>query len=197
MTLFVDASFCDRTGAAGWGAWAIRDDWGKGAFTGGTIKLADYRISSSTTAEIAGIALALWRLKAAGSLAGLHTLMIQCDNVAALAYIFQHVPNSTINYGPKSRENKSQHIRDKHKVRSPVVKKVLQTIRETVKGITIELRHVKGHQDPSSGGRAWVNHQCDREADRHMRALRKEIDDLEKHGYSRPELLHEKDRGAE
>lgn len=191
MTLFVDASFCDRTGAGGWGAWAIRDDWGKGAFSGGSIKLTGVQLSSSTTAEIAGIALALWRLKAAGSLDGLRVIMIQCDNVAALSYIFQHVPNATVNHGPKSKENKSGHIRDKHKVKSPVVKKILQTIRETLKGITVELRHVKGHQNPGSGGRAWVNHQCDREADRWMRELRKEIDDLAKYGYSRPQLPHE------
>lgn len=79
MTLFVDSSFCHKTGAGGWGGWAVRDDWQRGQFSGGPIRLREHAVDSSNTAEIAGIALALWRLHAGDALKGVTEILIQCD----------------------------------------------------------------------------------------------------------------------
>ncbi|QIG69500.1 ribonuclease H protein [Rhizobium phage RHph_Y1_1] len=173
MTLFADASLCSETGAAGWGSWAIRDGWGRGRFQGGQIKLKDCKkITSSNTAETAGIALALWQHYVQGDLKDLEAIMIQCDNLTALGYIKTRLPWAVV--------SKAKGIKHGGNIvpvgdASPVVRRMVDTIAETVQGIQVTLRHVKGHNDPSMDGRSWVNNQCDAEAKRHMKALRKEL----------------------
>lgn len=172
MTLFADASLCSETGAAGWGSWAIRDGWGRGRFQGGQIKLKDTKITASNTAETAGIALALWQHYVQGDLKDLEAIMIQCDNLTALGYIKMRLPWAVV--------SKAKGIKHGGNIvpvggQSPVVRRMVDTIAETVQGMQVTLRHVKGHNDPEADGRSWVNNQCDAEAKRHMKALRKEL----------------------
>lgn len=172
MTLFADASLCSETGAAGWGSWAIRDGWGRGRFQGGQIKLIGPKITASNTAELAGIALALWQHYVQGDLKGLTSIMIQCDNLTALGYILAKMPRAIV-----SKKPGLAHGGNIVPVRggSPVVERMLDTVAETLHGLTVTLRHVKGHNDPEMDGRSWVNNQCDAEAKRHMKELRKQL----------------------
>ena len=56
LTLFVDASFCHRTHAAGYGAWAKKATFEKGLIFGGPLPRG---IRNAGEAELGGIALAL------------------------------------------------------------------------------------------------------------------------------------------
>lgn len=175
MTLFADASLCSRTGAAGWGSWAIRDDWGRGKFQGGPIK-SHLKIKASNNAEIAGIALALWYHWKAGDLVGVNSILIQCDNVTALGYICQKIRRTTVSVAKVNRHHpriKATGFNDELTIAA------LQTIADTLKEIpNVAVRHVKGHSG-AGDGRSWVNERCDSEARRHMQARRKELDKVE------------------
>lgn len=170
MTLFVDSSLHPPTGAAGYGAWAKRDDWGRGRFSGGPITLKKGRLDNSNETELAGIALALWYHHKEGNLENVFELMIQCDNTAALAFILNRVPKSRV------IRTGNAFIRTKPKNKNPIVPVVLDTIADLVKGKQVALRHIKGHQGGELAGRAWVNMQCDQEARRHMLAQRKYLE---------------------
>lgn len=172
MTLFADASFCPRTGAAGWGSWAIRDDWQRGKLQGGPIK-AHRKIKASNNAEVAGIALALWYHKHAGDLDGLTDILLQCDNVIALGYIKQKIHRTTVSVAKVNRHHPrivACGFSDK------LVIAATQTIADMLEEIpNVGVRHVKGHSK-TGDSRSWVNEQCDKEARRHMLVVRKEID---------------------
>lgn len=168
MTLFADASFHPRTGAGGWGAWAIRDDWNRGQFLGGPIKFKNHKIDNSNTAEMAGIALALWQLDKQQALDGVEQVMIQCDNIAALGFIHKKIPRTKI------IAQRGIFI-GKTRWQNPVVAVMLDTIKEILDGKQVQVKHVKGHQGGELNGRAWVNTQCDAEARRHMTAMKREL----------------------
>lgn len=172
MTLFADASFCHKTGAGGWGAWAKRDDWPKGEFLGGPL---DCELRSSTTAELCGIACALWHCFDVGHLSGVSSLMVQCDNTEALSLIGHMLPTAFV-YGSGDRRDQ-QHLPAVKPGRlrklSIVENEALTVIATAVGDTRVLLRHVKGHTDRDTG-RAWVNGHCDAEARRHMEVLRKQ-----------------------
>lgn len=168
MTLFVDASFHPQSGAGGWGSWAIRDEWPQGVFQGGPIRFKAHEIDNSNTAELAGIALALWSHNQQGHLVDLDEVMIQCDNVAALSCIHKRVPRTRI-------VTQRGIFIGKTSWNNPVVPIILDTIKSTLASTRVALKHVKGHSDPRKDGRSWVNMQCDREARKHMSAMRKEL----------------------
>lgn len=50
ITVFVDASHCPQTKAAGWGAWAKGHGWERGIACGGPLKMSPL---NSSEAEIA------------------------------------------------------------------------------------------------------------------------------------------------
>lgn len=167
VTIFADASFCPKTGAAGWGAWAIRDGWGKGRFMGGPIRR---QIRNSTEAEICGLASAVHDLHRAKLLADVEAFILQCDNVAALGSIHHRVPWARWAKSCDARDV-AAHFR-KTKLRD-IEAEAIDAIKQITFGHAVWLRHVKGHV--SGTGRNWVNQQCDAEAGRHMRAMRLEL----------------------
>src|SRR5262245_1015771 len=79
VAIFADASFCPKSGAVGWGAWAKRDTWGRGKFMGGPIRR---EIRNSTEAELCGIAAAIWQLNSEGLITDAAAFVVQCDNLA-------------------------------------------------------------------------------------------------------------------
>ena len=168
MTLFVDASFHPTTGAGGWGAWAKRDDWDRGRFFGGPIAFKEHKLDNSNTAEMAGIALALWVLGRDGVLAEVTEITIQCDNIAALGFINKRVSRVTI------IAQKGIFI-GKATWQNPVVPIMLDTVRKLLDGKRVKIKHVKGHQSKDKDGRGWVNMQCDAEARRHMQTMKKAL----------------------
>lgn len=168
MTLFVDASFHPETRAAGWGSWAIRDDWNKGRIMGGPVLYRDGKPETSNAAELAGIALALWKHDRLGDLQGVTRFLLQCDNIVALALIKQTIPGTRVVHTNKAHIGKTS-FKD-HKT-----EQVIETIREIIDGRSLSVKHVKGHKANASG-RFWVNTACDAEARKHMTEMRKKIE---------------------
>lgn len=175
MTMFADASLCLETRAGGWGAWIKRDDWGRGMTLGGQLRCP---LKGSTTAELCGIACALWHARDRGYLSGILHLMIQCDNVSALGLLRIPLPHARM--APSGEKTDVQWL-------APVKPLTLHRLSDTekealdvVKGalpdasIAVSLRHVKGHGTGETG-RSWVNEQCDAEARRHMVTLRRQL----------------------
>lgn len=165
ITIFADASFCPKTRAAGWGAWAKRDGWQAGRFFGGPLRR---EITNSTQAEVCAMASALWRLNQDALIADAHTFVIQCDNVAALAAI-RRLPNSG---WTRSDDRRDADLAVRRGELAPIEQEAVEAIETIAQGRPIWLRHVKGHV--SGTGRNWVNRQCDAEARRHMQAVRAE-----------------------
>lgn len=169
MTLFVDASFCPNSLAAGWGSWAKRDDWDKGRYRGSALRTRN-PITSSNAAEIAGIGMSLWQHQQLGDLQGLTGLMIQCDNVAALGFISTAIPRAV--------RSGSQRLQPLEWGDDPLVAEVMEVIEASLVGVpAIGLRHVKAHTK-NRDGRSWVNRRCDAIARKGMISRRKELIEL-------------------
>ncbi len=171
MTLFADASFCHQTGAGGWGAWAKRDDWPKGEFLGGPLEC---ELRSSTSAELAGIACAVWHWHDVGRFSGINSLMLQCDNTEALALLRIRLRGAFV-YGSGDKRDQ-QHLPNVRPSRlaslSTVENEALQVIESALGDMRVLLRHVKGHTGEDVG-RSWVNEKCDQEAKRQMQTVRR------------------------
>lgn len=168
ITVFSDASFCQRTRAAGWGAWAKRDDWRVGQFSGGRIELKSGEVECSQTAELAGIGLALWHHRRQGSFEGVDSVLLQCDSTGTLSLIKQVIPTAGIVASGKAIIGRSS-------IKAQVAPLILSTIKDALEGKRLALKHVKGHTNRRDG-RSWVNDQCDREARGYMLMMRKERD---------------------
>lgn len=170
--LFVDASLCTRTKAAGWGAWFKRDGMDRGELSGGAFRGP---MDGSNAAELAGIANAVYWAAHAALLRQGDVLLIQCDNAHALAQIrracgaYDNPAKLTVGIG------------------GPVVTRIereaLDFLRATIEPNEIQLgvRHVKGHTS-NDDGRSWVNDTCDKIAKRHMREARNQLKGPTDHG---------------
>jgi len=170
VTIFADASFCPKSGAAGWGAWAIRDGWDRGRFMGGALRR---QIRNSTEAELCGLASAIQHLEAENMLSGVEAFILQCDNTAALGAVAR-LPTAKWSHSSSERDSREMQRRI---VCAPVELQAVEQLREITLSRPIWLRHVKGHAHgkPHTSGRHWVNQQCDNEARRHMLARRQEL----------------------
>ena len=165
MTVFVDASVCHSTQAAGWGAWAKRDEWRAGRVLGSHFART---IAHSGEAELAAVANALYRLHFDGEMQGVERVMVQSDSVRALSLMLtmlgkikarNHIEGSPI-------------LKMRHPKLTPLEIEALDKLREIQKmlGIDLIVKHVKGHT--KGHGRPWVNRECDRVAKGHMRRRR-------------------------
>lgn len=168
MTLFVDASVCHQTNAAGWGAWAKREEWPSGRLLGSHFART---IPTSGEAELCGVANALYRLHFNGDLQGIGIVMVQSDSVRALALMLTRLPET------KARNHtEGAHV---HKIADTKITaleiEALDKLRHLQKMLDLRfiVKHVKGHQ--KGHGRPWVNAQCDRLAKGHMRRHRSNI----------------------
>ena len=166
LTLFVDASFCHRTHAAGYGAWAKKAAFAKGLIFGGPLPRG---ITNAGEAELGGIALALRFLLEQQHLNGLDRLMVQSDSLRSLQLISQVLPGVRIaNHADAAAVSKA------HLVPSAMEAKALVAIKGRVSELDLLVRHVRGHKRGQN--RQWVNRMCDAEARRHMLAERARLD---------------------
>ena len=162
LTLFVDASFCHRTHAAGYGAWAKKAAFEKGLIFGGPLPQG---ISNAGEAELGGIALALRYLLEQQHLAELDRLMVQSDSLRSLQLISQVLPGVRIaNHAEAAPVTKAQ------LQPSAMEAKALEAIGARVSELDLLVRHVRGHKRGQQ--RQWVNRMCDAEARRQMLAER-------------------------
>lgn len=164
MTIFIDASHCHQTRAAGWGAWAKRDGWTKGRVFGGGYRST---MLNAAEAELTGIAEALTRLHADGALAEISHVVVQSDCLRALQLMAIRVSRVSV---ASAKENGSSVFLNRGMTPSPTETRALEVIGQIAERLPIFVRHVKGHS--SGKGRSWVNRQCDRIARQHMEAER-------------------------
>jgi ribonuclease HI len=167
LTVFVDASHCSQTRAAGWGAWARRDDWQRGALLGDGFK---QDIPNSAVAELCGIANALTVLKQQGAFADIVLINVQCDCLRALSLMLTCIPWCTIS---KKAKTGSAIPLIRNSNIAVMEQQAIDAIRVATSGHRISVKHVKGHSGRAEG-RSWVNDQCDRIAKRHMEQQRTE-----------------------
>lgn len=159
VTIFTDASFHDRTGAAGWGAW-LKSGPGAGATIGGQMKGT---ITDSTHAELNAIANALVAARLMNVLRG--SVLVQCDSLNALGCIRKVWPGTLDNPAPGGLPVPARRKAPALNLR-PAAEVIVTVVREA--GIILTVRHVRGHR--AGDGRAWVNRECDRIARKHMQA---------------------------
>jgi ribonuclease HI len=163
VTLFTDASFCHKTGAAGWGAWAVCDSWQKSLVFGGAIQGA----VTVNDAEMAGVAAALTQLAAEGRLADATFIVVQADNMRVLQMLAKFTD-------AQLAAAKDGVVEVPMRLRmSPMETAALDQFKAAVGEKPVWLRHVKGHNN--GDGRHWVNSQCDREARGHMMSERRRM----------------------
>lgn len=147
ITIITDASFCHKTGAGGWAAWAVQNH--HRVQTGGQFKQP---LNNSTEAEVGALVKGLHR-----ALGHFHDgrkvhILIQSDCCGALRWF------------------------DTPKLDSPAMQAFHQAYQEMQQQcqFTLVTRHVKGHST-KVGARYYVNQWCDTLAGKHMRNMRKEI----------------------
>lgn len=168
VTIFADASFDSNYKVGGWACW-IKGDGFPATTRGAAIK---DRVTDSSQAEMIAIANALHVAKGMGALRG--HIFIQSDCLHALASILMKCPTA-----------KDRPIRGGHRIHKATQIKshhepVLRSILTNLEGITVSLRHVKGHQDGTES-RSWVNNHCDEIAGHFMRKRRQKIKSRRRH----------------
>lgn len=166
--IFCDGSYCQATGAGGWGCWIATD--GQFFEDGGPI---GQKLGHAMEAELEAIAQGLhWAVKDNLTNADRIT-MIQSDCAHALAVILKVVPGATYSpvknstvpvLGPAKRLTAS--LRESKAIGDIV------GLAESAK-LTIVCRHVKGHQ--MADGRGVVQSKCDQLARDGMRLARAEL----------------------
>lgn len=163
LTLFCDASYCHQTQAAGWGAWAKRDDWSRGQEFGGD--LCAY-VTNCGEAEMRAIACSIATLRSKGELSGVSRLMIQSDSTRALALLLKRIDGVMV-----SDHADAATITPAKILATPNEITALGVVESAIGNIQITVRHVRGHQ--KGDGRSWVNRRCDHIAKKYMRAARR------------------------
>lgn len=158
ITLFVDASHCPETHAAGWGAWAIQDAWEKGKVFGGRISKT---VLNSGEAEICAIVEAVKYLKGRSWLQD-NTLMVQSDSHRALQLFMMSLPHTKIRQHADSKDWSNGPV-----AATPAEKWAIEMLTNDLGHFPfLYVRHIKGHA--SGEGRNWVNRRCDAVAREHM-----------------------------
>jgi ribonuclease HI len=168
FTLFVDASFDEATGAAGWGAWGISPTV-RGVELSGQIK--NNQITNSSQAEFVGICEALLEISLRGMLVGVNAIVLQCDNISAL----RQVQLTVANVKRAKNTGTGKEIYATGSVWSSSNRILGEKVSKALDGMPIWLRHVKGHES-GADGRSLVNEKCDRLAKREMRKRKKELE---------------------
>lgn len=162
MTLFVDASFCPKTKAAGWAAWAKSDLYDRGYYFGDLVTIGEPQTSSQ--AELMGIAHACRVLADHNEFEKLDSVVLQCDSLDALQVIWKNVPSANV----ARKKDSGRDIKWLHYLKiAPNVATSVLLIQGVFKTIPVWLRHVKGHEKGVTG-RSHVNETCDKIAKRHM-----------------------------
>lgn len=166
ITIFVDASFCPQTKAAGWGAWYKAKDQLKGITIGGRFNLS---MKSSSEAELCGIANTLHHLANKGNLAEDDVVMVQSDSLRSLNLMNKYLQNTTASDHEKGAPISTGEALT-HTPREAEAIAIISNITGDFK-TKIYLRHVRAHNGVGDG-RSWVNEQCDTIAKTHMRSAR-------------------------
>jgi ribonuclease HI len=163
-TIISDASFCGQTGIASYSAW-MKCDGKDSILNTGVFKK---HLSDSTMAEVRAVANAFAFATSCGYVERGTEVLIQCDNMTALAVVMLAVPSAVDRKHPDGLAIV--------KIRKPKTVALFQPAVQVIKtvvaeyGLTVAVRHVRGHK--AGGGRQAVNRRVDREARRAMQRVR-------------------------
>ena len=167
ITIFADASFCDKTKAAGWGAWYRGDGMTSGRYLSGIVPAL---CTGSHDAEFWGIALALAKVKEALAGQKPRVIVLQCDNVHALAWVKSFLPNAM----PVGVHHETHEITNPPRKVPLAMKPAIDLLRGFDQECKIWLKHVKAHERGASA-RSHVNERCDKNARYHMGIRRAQL----------------------
>ena len=173
VTIFADASFCNQTGAGGWGAWVVSQ--AKASRTaGGALKL---RFATSAEAEAAALANALAFARALDFLFPGAVVMLQSDCQGMLTQVRRRVAgtmDSPVGKAGDYSEGSTVGIaRRGPRGMAPAIEAIWRIATDL--DLQLVVRHVRGHQGAAAvatSGRAWVNNEVDRIAKAGMTAAR-------------------------
>lgn len=159
-TIISDASFHPPSKSAGWAAW-MKADGKESVIYSGAIKV---EVLDSTHAELMAIANALAAATRGGYLERKANVLVQSDNVIALALVQIAVPGTPERKHPNGVSTSlSVPKRPTYLKRfQPQMRVVADLVAEFE--LTLAVRHVRGHTQ--GGGRQWVNRACDKAAKR-------------------------------
>jgi ribonuclease HI len=157
VTVFSDASWCPKTKAGGWGAWAKseRVQWGV-QFSGAFRRM----VTGSNEAEIMAAACALASTLRSEVAAMGDTILFEIDNEHALRLVTPDAPTG-------------------RQPRTDLEKEAIEVLLalKTRHGLIFKTRHVKGHSGRERRDRFGVNELCDRLARKHMLEARQRVYD--------------------
>lgn len=166
-TLFSDASFCQHTGAGGWGGWFKGGHMERGITIGG--ELPDI-FTGSGAAELAAIAMTLREAVALGGVTANTQVMLQSDSQSSLSVILAMVPRAAYS---RAKDHSAPIHPAKNPERSmrnsPYLAEIIRIAGEM--NLRLIVRHVKGHRGDTTT-RTAVNSYCDRRAKEGMRTRR-------------------------
>lgn len=167
ITLIADASVSTHSQKSGWGYWAKGDDRPAISFGG---PLGAF-CQSTTVAELEALANGLAHLNASRYLRSTDSqVLLQCDNIGALACIRKERPSVGVN---KHKDSARMEVRRKplSEREKAAVKVILNLADEH--GLTLSVRHVRGHQQ--GNGRNWVNRLCDKLANKGRKEAERQV----------------------
>jgi hypothetical protein len=136
----------------------------KGAFIGGAVPV---RCENSTDGEFWGLVLSLRHVLALISPATPTAVVLQCDNIGALAWVRSFHPGAK----EVDRKHGTHEVRSPPKLYPSTMEPAILGLRSVDPALKIWLKHVKGHSK-AKDARSWVNKQCDRQAREFMSAQR-------------------------
>lgn len=169
ITIFADASWCQHTKVAGWGAWVKADGWQKGEVLGGCI---DFSISSGMS-ELRAIANAILFCKKQNWFAEGESIMVQSDSTAALQVLLR-CTRVRVFYTSSADISDARILGSRKKPLDKEELHFLNKIQDAVLGSKIYVRHVKGHKKGATS-RSWVNERCDAEAKLFLQIARQRV----------------------
>ncbi len=167
ITVFSDASFCPETNAAGWGAWFKADGMPQGVYDSGSVPVL---CASSHDAEFWGIALILSKIAKALNGRKPKAIILQCDNINALAWVRQFLRNAA----PVGQRHGTHDIPPASSKIPGSMLPAIELLRELNPEVLVWLKHVKAHQRGATA-RSHVNERCDKLAYYQMDRKRDEL----------------------
>lgn len=144
-TIISDASFCNQTKSAGWASWIAVDDE-RFRFYGNFQRPIMTSVDAEMGAIVSGVCAFVELHESFTKDIRHHVVLVQSDCVAALDILFRK---------PITNISKQTFVYD--------MRQILQEQRKKF-GLSIQPRHVKGHQSSNRGARYYVNNQVDKYA---------------------------------
>jgi len=170
ITLFSDASMCERRNVGGWAAWLRCDRHRYPYRTGGAFAV---RVNDTAMAESMAVVNALASAIREGFIEAEDVVLIQTDNNSVMGVlegtVVRRMSKAVRERKGLTRNQAKRVVRDRNAEIGMVSAMFLSYVARH--SLTVRWRHVKGHRG-TVDRRSAVNTYCDEQARIHMRAAR-------------------------